>query len=74
MSHQVNKPVNVLVVEDVEDDARSVLESLRSAGFAVTHRRVRDGAEFGSALARERWDAVIAKLEMPGLPGGIVQP
>ncbi len=65
----MNKSVNVLVIEDVDDDARSAIESLRSAGFDVTHRCVRDGAEFGSALAREHWDAVIANLEMPGLPG-----
>jgi diguanylate cyclase (GGDEF)-like protein/PAS domain S-box-containing protein len=65
----VNKSVNVLVIEDVEDEACSVMENLRSAGFDVTHRCVRDGAEFGSALAREHWDAVIANSEMPGLPG-----
>ena len=65
----MNKLVNVLVIDDVEDDAQSVMESLRSAGFEVTHRCVRDGPEFGIALAREHWDAVIAKSEMPGLPG-----
>jgi diguanylate cyclase (GGDEF)-like protein/PAS domain S-box-containing protein len=65
----MSKSVNVLVIEDVEDDAQSVMESLRSSGFEVTYRCVRDGAEFGMALAREQWDAVIANLEMPGLPG-----
>jgi DNA-binding NtrC family response regulator len=67
--NQVSKPVNVLIIEDVEDDARSVMESLRNSGFEVTYRCVRDGAEFGMALACEHWDAVIANFEMPGLPG-----
>jgi diguanylate cyclase (GGDEF)-like protein/PAS domain S-box-containing protein len=67
--YQVSKSVNVLVIEDVEDDARSVMESLRDAGVEATYRCVRDGAEFGMALACEHWDAVIANLEMPGLPG-----
>jgi diguanylate cyclase (GGDEF)-like protein/PAS domain S-box-containing protein len=67
--NQVSKPVNVLLIEDLEDDARSVMESLRNSGFEVTYRCVRNGAEFGMALACEHWDAVIANLEMPGLPG-----
>jgi DNA-binding NtrC family response regulator len=67
--NQVSKAVNVLVIEDVEDDARPVMKSLRNSGFEVTYRCVRDGAEFGMALACEHWDAVIANWEMPGLPG-----
>jgi hypothetical protein len=51
--NQVSKPVNVLVIEDVEDDARSVMESLRNSGFEVTYRCVRNGAECGMALACE---------------------
>jgi diguanylate cyclase (GGDEF)-like protein/PAS domain S-box-containing protein len=65
----VNKPVNVLVIDDVKEHAQSAMENLRNAGFEVNHRLVRDGAEFGSALVLGHWDAVIANLEMPGLPG-----
>ena len=62
-------PVNILVIDDVEEEARLVMESLRSAGLSLTYRCVRDGAEFGNALVLDHWDAVIANLEMPGLPG-----
>ena len=62
-------PVNILVIDDVEEEARLVMESLRSAELSLTYRCVRDGAEFGNALVLDHWDAVIANLEMPGLPG-----
>lgn len=62
-------PVNILVVDDADEDVRLVMESLRSAELSLTHRCVRDGAELGNALVLGHWDAVIANLETPGLPG-----
>ena len=65
----MKKPVNILVVDDVEEDVRLVMESLRSAEFNLTYQGVLAGAEFGNALVLGHWDAVIANLETPGLPG-----
>jgi hypothetical protein len=38
----VNKPIQLLLVEDSEDDARLAVRVLRQAGFAPTWRRCTD--------------------------------
>ena len=65
----MNKPVKVLLVEDSEDDAKLALRALRHGGFDPTHRRVQTAAELETALAQERWDAVISDFQMPGFTG-----
>jgi PAS domain S-box-containing protein len=65
----VNKPVKVLIVEDSEDDAKLALRALRRGGFDPTYRRVQTAAELETALAQERWDAVILDFKMPGFTG-----
>jgi diguanylate cyclase (GGDEF)-like protein/PAS domain S-box-containing protein len=65
----VNKPVKVLIVEDSEDDAKLALRALRRGGFDPTYRRVQTAAELETALAQERWDAVISDFKMPGFTG-----
>src|ERR1035437_6617774 len=66
---RVNKPVKVLIVEDSEDDAKLALRALRRGGFDPTYRRVQTAAELETALAQERWDAVILDFKMPGFTG-----
>src|SRR5450759_4701143 len=66
---RVNKPVKVLIVEDSEDDAKLALLALRRGGFEPTYRRVQTAAELETALAQERWDAVISDFQMPGFTG-----
>ncbi len=65
----MNKPVIVLIVEDSEDDAKLALRALRRGGFDPTYRRVQTAAELETALAQERWDAVISDYKMPGFTG-----
>lgn len=65
----MNKPINVLIVDDSEDDARLMLRELRSGGFDPHHRRVQTAAAMGTALAAERWDAVLSDFRMPGFTG-----
>ena len=65
----MNKPVKFLIVEDSEDDAKLALRALRRGGFVPAHRRVQTAAELESALAGERWDAVISDYNMPGFTG-----
>src|SRR5450759_5629266 len=66
---RVNKPVKVLIIEDSEDDAKLALLALRRGGFDPTSRRVQTAAELETALAQERWDAVISDFKMPGFTG-----
>jgi len=65
----VSKPLKVLVVEDSENDAKLALRALRRGGFDPTSRRVQAAAELQTALAQERWDAVISDFNMPGFTG-----
>jgi PAS domain S-box-containing protein len=65
----VKQPVKVLIIEDSEDDAKLALRALRHGGFDPTHRRVQTATELETALAQERWDAVIADFMMPGFTG-----
>jgi len=65
----MNKQVKVLIVEDSEDDAKLALRALRRSGFGPTYRRVQTAAELETALAEERWDAVISDFKMPGFTG-----
>ena len=65
----MNQPVKVLIVEDSEDDAKLALRALRHGGFDPTYRRVQTAAELATALAGERWDAVISDFQMPGFTG-----
>jgi diguanylate cyclase (GGDEF)-like protein/PAS domain S-box-containing protein len=66
---RVSTPVKVLIVEDSEDDARLALWALRRGGFEPTYRRVQTAADLETALAGERWDAVISDFQMPGFTG-----
>lgn len=61
--------MNILMVEDNEDDVLLVLRELRKGGRAVTSRRVETEADFRSALAAEKWDAIIADYSMPKFSG-----
>jgi diguanylate cyclase (GGDEF)-like protein/PAS domain S-box-containing protein len=65
----VKTPLKVLIVEDVEDDAKLALRALRGGGFDPTHRRVQTAADLKTALAQEHWDAVISDFQMPGFTG-----
>ena len=59
------RPLRVLIIEDVEDDALIVLRELRRGGFAPTSRRVDDAAGLAAALA-ERWDLALCDFGLPG--------
>ena len=63
------RPVNVLMVEDSEDDARLLQLELRRQGFAPDVTRVDNGAELQFALGTRSWDVVISDHNMPGFSG-----
>jgi signal transduction histidine kinase len=65
----VNRPLQVLVIEDSEDDAAVLEAALRRAGYAPVCHRVETSEALGSALERQRWDLIIADYHLPQFDG-----
>ena len=65
----MNKPIQLLLVEDSEDDARLAVRVLRQAGFAPTWRRVQDAPALKAAIREEPWDAVLSDFRLPSFSG-----
>jgi len=65
----MSRPVNVLMVEDSEDDARLLKIELQRQGFEPEVTRVDTGQALRSALATGEWDVVISDHNMPGFSG-----
>ncbi len=61
----MDKPLRVLVVEDIEEHAYLLVRELRVGGYQVTHARVDSEAAMRSALATEAWDLIISDYSMP---------
>ncbi|MEA5449568.1 PAS domain S-box protein [Leptolyngbya sp. CCNP1308] len=57
----------VLIVDEIEDDALLIVESLRGDGLAVTWERVQTAADLRPMLSTRRWDAVISNHHLPGI-------
>jgi len=62
----MDKPLRVLMIEDVGSDAKLILMTLEKAGFRVVHVRVQDADGLKSAIENETWDVVIADYQLPG--------
>jgi PAS domain S-box-containing protein len=60
--------LNVLIVEDVEDEAFLVLRNLKQHWETVNHQRVQNEAELREALTK-KWDLVISDYSLPGFNG-----
>ncbi|MCP5282983.1 MAG: EAL domain-containing protein [Rhodoferax sp.] len=65
----MGRPLRLLLVVDKDREAARMLLALRQAGFAVRHERVSDSLALRGALARSRWDVVIADLHLPRWSG-----
>ena len=63
------RPVNVLMVEDNEDDARLLQLELSREGFLPDVTRVDTGHDLRAALAEGEYDVVISDHNMPGFSG-----
>jgi sigma-B regulation protein RsbU (phosphoserine phosphatase) len=61
----MNKPLNILVVEDSEDDTLLLLRELRRGAFAPDWQRVDNPAAMEAALESKHWDLVVADFSMP---------
>ena len=65
----MDKPLQVLVVEDSEDDALLIVRELRRNGYEVTFERVDTRAAMAAALEKQTWDVIIADYVMPQFSG-----
>lgn len=54
------QPIQVLVVADSDDDARTMVRALRRGGYAVEAERVATADTFQQALARQDWDVILS--------------
>jgi CheY-like chemotaxis protein len=61
----MGEPLRVLIVEDSEDDALLLIETLESNGRDVICERVDNPAAMTNALEDKEWDVVIADHGMP---------
>jgi PAS domain S-box-containing protein len=65
----VAEPLRVLIVEDSENDALLLEIELQRAGYQPICERAETKAAMSAALARQRWDLVIADYVMPRFNG-----
>lgn len=65
----MGRPIRVLTVEDSEDDAQIIVDTLRADGFDPTSRRVDTAATIREALSDKTWDVVLVDYSLPGLYG-----
>jgi len=65
----MNRPLQVLFVEDSEDDAALLQIELKRAGYQPVCQRVETADEMRAALDRQEWDLIIADYRMPRFDG-----
>ena len=65
----MNRPIQVLLIEDSEDDAVLLHIELQRAGYAPVCHRVETPEALSTALERQNWDLVIADYRLPGFDG-----
>jgi two-component system sensor histidine kinase UhpB len=65
----VNRPLQILLVEDSEDDTALLESELRRAGYAPVCQRVETPEALNAALDRQTWDLVISDYRLPRFDG-----
>lgn len=63
------KPLRVLIVDDVQEDAVLVLRELKRCGFDPSYERVDTAETMSGALQRRNWDIIISDYRMPRFSG-----
>lgn len=64
----MERPINVLLIEDSEADAKLILLALRRGGFAPNFLQVQDAQALTNALL-QHWDVVISDFQMHNFNG-----
>ncbi len=68
-SDKLNKPLNVLLVEDNQDDLDLLLRTLSRGGFQVNHQCVDNAVSLTEALNSQEWDIVLTDFNLPRFSG-----
>ncbi len=58
--------LRVLLIEDVEDDALLIVDSLRRADYEISFTRVETEKSFLHELHNEYWDLILCDYNLPG--------
>ncbi len=58
-------PLHVLIVEDSEEDTQLLLYALKKGGYGPVYERVDTGSAMEMALARRKWDVIVADHNLP---------
>jgi signal transduction histidine kinase len=61
----MKKPLRVLIVEDVEQDAILLVRELRRENFEVSYERVDTPEAMSAALSSKEWDIIFSDYDMP---------
>ncbi len=65
----MSKPLKVLIIEDLPDDAELVELELKRAGLESQCTRVDTAAALEKALEDQEWDIIISDFNLPGFDG-----
>jgi PAS domain S-box-containing protein len=65
----MEKKLNILAIEDLEDDLFLLLRYLKKNGFIITHTRVDNEVDLREALNADGWDIIISDYSMPQFTG-----
>ncbi|MFH0881986.1 MAG: response regulator [bacterium] len=65
----MDKPLNILLVEDNPDDAELICIQLRKANFKINPLRVDTERDYLAALKTKSWDLIISDYRMPEYNG-----
>ncbi len=65
----MSKPLKVLIIEDLPDDAKLVELELKRAGLESQCTRVETASGLEKALGNQEWDIIISDYNLPGFDG-----
>jgi PAS domain S-box-containing protein len=65
----MNKPLAVLIVEDLESDVQLLIRLLKKADYELAFEQVKTAEQMRYALEKRAWDVVISDYNLPQLDG-----
>ncbi|MCP4129732.1 MAG: response regulator [bacterium] len=65
----MESPLNVLIVEDVEDDALLTVLELERGGYTINYKRVETAEEMLQSLQDDEWELIVSDNSLPAFSG-----
>ncbi len=66
---QMDKKLNILVVEDSENDAILSIFQIKKGGYDIYYERVETREDMNNALDNKKWDIILSDFKMPSFNG-----